>query len=104
MAAANLTSSASNNPSGPPNASGRRVFDGALRNYQRARRAAEMRIDKAHDMAIGNVDAALDAFMATPSPTPRAFGEKLKILEAEYGSDAQPRHIAAIYADARSLT
>lgn len=43
------------------------------------------------------------AFLATPSPSHKALGEKLRVLEQEYGINAQPRHLAALYADARAI-
>jgi hypothetical protein len=65
------------------------AFDVALKNYLLAKSG----------QSIDQVDDALDALMAVPSPSIGAFGEKIGILECEYGDQAQPRHIRAIYRD-----
>jgi hypothetical protein len=78
-------------------------FHRVLVDYEKARMAADSRIDEARDSAIADVDAALEALLATPSPSPNALAEKLRVLEQEYGIDAQPRHLAALYADARAI-
>jgi hypothetical protein len=55
------------------------------------------------DAAIENSDSALEVLLSVPSSSSREFGEKLRALELEYGSDWQPRHIAALLGDAALL-
>lgn len=78
----------------------RAPFQAALNRYHRARsRIKANTAERASDQVIRNVDQALDVLMTVPSPSLGAFGEKIRILEAEYGPEAQPRHVRAIYAD-----
>lgn len=79
------------------------TFAEAQSNYRRAQAAADRQTDVQRDRATAAVDGALDAFLSVPSPSPQAFGEKLSALQREYGCDAQPRHLAALYADASAL-
>lgn len=72
----------------------------ALDRYQRAKAGIKLCM---LDQSVANIDFALDELMAEPSPSLGAFGEKMRILEKEYGLNAQPRHIGAIYADVALL-
>lgn len=75
-------------------------FDTAIDDFYYARAAVTPGLnDLAADRMIGKVDRALDRLLAVPSPSLNAFFQKIKILQAEYGLYAQPRHLAAIYVD-----
>lgn len=75
------------------------TFTRAQVEFCRAALAADREVDDARDRAIARIDEALDAYLGAPSPTPRAFADKLRALEAEYGCNWQPRHISALMAD-----
>lgn len=72
-------------------------FGEALSRYRDAKAR-----DEQGERTIEAIDEALDSLMATPSPSVAAFSEKMRVLEAEYGLDAQSRHVGAIYADVRT--
>jgi hypothetical protein len=79
-------------------------FKDALDQYHRSRSELDSKSEEqAIDRAQRRVDRALDDLLLTPSYSIGAFGEKMKILKAEYGLEAQPRHMAAIYADTAIL-
>lgn len=79
-------------------------FQSALEQYLGSRSALNPEAgEAAFDQADEISDEALNALLAIPIHSPAEFAEKMRILELEYGLDAQPRHIAAIYADARIL-
>lgn len=79
------------------------TFHSALVEYEKARLAGDSQIDEARDIAVASIDTALEAFLAAPSPSPKAFGEKMLLLESEYGLEWQPRHIASLMADVAAL-
>lgn len=75
-------------------------FMAALNSYRRAKsKTGRISNERETEKAIERLDLALDRLIAEPSPDLAAFGEKVRILDLEYGSNAQPRHLAAIYAD-----
>lgn len=79
-------------------------FDAALNRFRRARsRLGSGAGERTADRLVRTIDDALDALLSVPSPSPRAFGTKLRILEAEYGLHVQQRHVAALYRDAPVL-
>ena len=77
-------------------------FHSALLKYQRAK-AKIGRISKNPARAIEKLDEALEALLASPSPSFECFHRKIEILDLEYGPEAQPRHMVAIYADVRGI-
>lgn len=82
----------------------RATFEASIRRYRRARARLAAKAGERHrETAVESVDQALDELMDVPSPSLGAFGEKVRILESEYGLDAQPRHIRAIYLDVAIL-
>jgi hypothetical protein len=79
-------------------------FLAAVDRYRRAKlKLGRQTKERSFDRALGYVDRALDNLMDVPSPSLGAFGEKVRILEVEYGLQAQPRHIGALYADVAVL-
>ena len=79
-------------------------FDRAQVGYCKARLAADREIDETRDAMLDQVDDALDAYLAVPSPSASAFADKLRALEAEYGCDWQPRHVRSLLADVAILS
>jgi hypothetical protein len=80
----------------------RSPFEAALIRYRRARSWLGRKPEDIN-IAVAKIDKALDELMAVPSPSLGAFGEKIRILEAEYGLFAQPRHLKALYVDVAAL-
>jgi hypothetical protein len=75
-------------------------FEDAARSLKAHRARAIAAIsEEERDIAIADVDRALDSLLRAPSPHPGAFGEKLRLLEEEYGHEWQPRHVRALLAD-----
>jgi hypothetical protein len=80
--------------------SARPPFQVAIEGFRKAKsRIQRAKGEAATNKAVEGADHALDDLLAVPSPSLGAFGAKIGILEQEYGLNAQPRHIAAIYAD-----
>lgn len=76
----------------------------ALILYRRAKSLIERGASEAErDRELARLDLALDRLLAEPSPSFGAFADKIRILELEYGLNAQPRHLAAIYCDVALL-
>jgi hypothetical protein len=61
-------------------------------------------VEETRNRLLEDVDASLDALLASPSSTPRQFADKIRALESEYGCDWQPRHIQSLIADLTVLT
>lgn len=75
-------------------------FEAALMGYVRARAWLAIESDEIdRALVLERLDRALDKLIATPSGSIMDFGRKMQILEREYGLNAQPRHLAGLYAD-----
>jgi hypothetical protein len=79
-------------------------FKAAMIRYRRARAGVRSGpAERELDRIVGEIDDALDELLAIPSPSLLAFGQKIEILEVEYGVNIQPRHAGALYADAHCM-